>query len=132
MPRSCPNLLNVKSGGVLIAAILGTFDFDVTQVDIASIYLEGVKPLRSAIKDVATPFQSFRGLENAPDPLDCTTEGHDGFDDLILEFKSKEVVAALGDLSDGDVLFLTLTGNLKEEFEGGAIQFQDVVVIKKK
>jgi hypothetical protein len=128
-PRLCPNLLNVNSGGVLPAAILGTFDFDVTQVDIASVYLEGVNPLRSAIADVATPFQSFGGLQDPPDPLDCTTEGPDGFDDLILKFKSQDVVSALGTPSDGDVLFLTLTGNLKD---GSPIQFQDVVVIKKK
>jgi hypothetical protein len=99
------------------------------QALLSSITLEGVNPLRSAIKDVATPFESFGGLQDPPDPLDCTTEGPDGFDDLILKFKSQDVVSALGTPSDGDVLFLTLTGNLKD---GSPIQFQDVVVIEKK
>lgn len=128
-PGTCPNPLDVKSGGVLPAAILGTSDFDVTKVDIASVELEGISPRRSAIEDVAKPIQSF---DDMLDALDCTTEGPDGFDDLTLKFENKEVVSALGALSDGDVLLLTLTGNLKAEFGGAAIEFQDVVVIEKK
>jgi hypothetical protein len=42
-------------------------------------------------------------------------------------------VAALGDVNDGDVLALHLTGNLKEEHTGTPIQGEDVVrIIKKK
>ncbi|MBN1391621.1 MAG: NHL repeat-containing protein, partial [Sedimentisphaerales bacterium] len=54
-PGVCPNPVNVKSKGVLPAAILGTADFDVTKIDPASIRLAGVAPLRSAYKDVAAP-----------------------------------------------------------------------------
>ncbi len=135
-PTSCPNPLNVKSGGVLPAAILGTEDFDVTQVDPASIILgleveEGVSPLRWAYEDVATPFEGEQDPEN-PDPRACTTEGLDGYLDLTLKFDSQEVVAVLGEVSDGDILVLTLTGNLKEEFGGISIEGQDVVIIRKK
>jgi hypothetical protein len=42
------------------------------------------------------------------------------------------VVADLGEVNDGDVLVLQLTGNLKEEFGGTAIVGEDVVVILKK
>ena len=45
-PTSCPNPLNPKSNGVVPVAILGTADFDVSQIDPASILLEGVAPLR--------------------------------------------------------------------------------------
>lgn len=128
-PGSCPNPLNVKEKGVLPIAILGTSDFDVTQVDPASVRLEGVAPLRWSLEDVATPFEPFIGKEDA---FDCTDEGPDGFLDLTLKFDAQEIVAALGDVNDGDVLVLTLTGNLLEEFDGTPIQGEDVVVILEK
>jgi hypothetical protein len=51
-PESCPNPINTKSKGVLPVAILGTGDFDVTDIDVASISLEGVDPIRSSVEDV--------------------------------------------------------------------------------
>jgi hypothetical protein len=125
-PTSCPNPLNVKSKGVLPIAILGTDTFDATQVDPASVRLEGVAPLRWDLEDVATPFEPFVGKEDA---YDCTEEGPDGYMDLTLKFDEQEVVAALGDVSDGDVLVLQLTGDL---VEGGSFVGEDVVVILKK
>jgi hypothetical protein len=79
--------------------------------------------------DVATLFEPFIGKEDA---FDCTEEGWDGFLDLTLKFDTQEVVAALGDVSDGDVLVLQLTGNLQEDFGGTPIVGEDVVVILKK
>jgi hypothetical protein len=129
MPTSCRNPLNVKSKGVLPVAILGTEDFDVTQIDPASVRLEGVAPMRWALEDVATPYEPYIGKE---DCFDCTTEGPDGYLDLTLKFGMQEVVAALGDVNDGDCLVLTLTGNLMEEYGGIAIVGEDVVTILKK
>ncbi len=118
-PMSWPNPLNVNKKGVLPVAILGTEDFDVTQIDPATILLEGVAPLRWALEDVGTP----------GDPL----AAGDGIMDLSLKFVAQEIVAALGDVTDGQVLVLHLTGNLKEEFSGTPIQGEDVVrIIKKK
>ena len=54
-PTSCPNPLNVKSGGVLPVAILGTEDFDVAEIDASTVQLAGVSPLRWSIEDVAAP-----------------------------------------------------------------------------
>jgi len=125
-PQSCPNPVNVKSQGVLPVAILGTFDFDVTQVDLASVRLEDVAPLRSNVEDVATPFDS--SMANG-DCLDCTDEGPDGFQDLTLKFNAQEVLAALGEVSDGDCLVLQLTGTLND---GTPIVGEDVVKINKK
>jgi hypothetical protein len=127
-PRSCRNPVNVKARGVLPIAILGTGEFDVTQVDPKTVQLEGVTPLRWSLKDVATPYEG-----TPEDAFDCTKEGPDRWDDLTLKFANQEVVAALGDdIEDGDVLLLTLTGNLREEYGGSAIEGQDVVVILKK
>jgi hypothetical protein len=113
-PTSCPNPLNIKSKGVLPVAILGTADFDVTTVDVASLRLVGVSPIRSRLKDVATPVAA------AVDVCDCTTEGPDGYLDLALKFNAQEIIEALGDINNGDVLQLGLTGVLSDgtPFEG--------------
>lgn len=101
-PGSCPNPLNVKSKGVLPVAIFGTADFDVNEIDPASLrLLEEVAPLRSALEDVGRP----------EDAEDCYYYGPDGWVDLTLKFSTQEIVGALDDVSDGDVLVLELTGN---------------------
>lgn len=123
-PGSCPNPLNVKAKGVLPAAILGTEDFDVTQIDPASVRLVGVLPLRWALEDVATPFEGDKD-----DCGDCMEEGPDGYLDLTLKFEMQEIVAALGDVEDGDCEVLTLKG---ETVDGTHIVGKDVVVILKK
>ncbi len=125
-PRSCRNPLNVKSQGVLPVAILGTGDFDVSQIDPESVRLEGVAPLRLSMEDVATPFEPFVGKEDA---FDCTPDGPDDFLDLTLKFSTREIVDALGEVSDGDVLVLELHGEL---FDGTSFEGEDVVVILKK
>jgi hypothetical protein len=128
-PGSCPNPLNIKAKGDLPVAILGTKVFDVSQVDPASIFLEGVAPLRWSIGDVATPYEPIIGKMGA---YDCNTRGRDGYKDLTLKFNAQEVVAALGDIKDGDVLVLYLTGNLKQEFGGTPFYGEDVVLIIRK
>jgi len=104
-PGSCPNPVNVKSSGVLPVAILGTEDVNVLDIDPASIQLAGVEPLRSSYEDVATPVSDSNDCN-------CTTDGPDGFLDLTLKFKTQRIVEAVGDVNDGDVLTLELTGVL--------------------
>ena len=123
-PQGCPNPLNVGAEGVLPVAILGTSTFDVTTIDPSSIKLQGVPALRSALEDVATPFTG--ALVSA---TSCTTAGPDGFTDLILFFDNEAVSAALGTVTNNQVLVLTLTGNLKAQFGGTLITGQDIVVI---
>ena len=128
-PTSCRNPLNVKEKGVLPVAILGTEDFDVSQIDPASVTLMDVAPLRWAMEDVATPYEPYLGKDG---PFACTTEGPDGFMDLTFKFKTQEVIAALGPVAGGDVLNIPLFGNLLEEFGGTPIVGEDVIVILKK
>ncbi len=106
-PGSCPNPVNVKSSGVLPIAILGTAtaDYDVTTIDPTSIRLAGVEPLRSGYEDVATPVSDSNDCN-------CTTGGPDGLLDLTLKFATQRIVEAIGDVNDGDVLTLELTGVL--------------------
>ena len=80
--------------------------------------------LRSALDDVATPFTG-----TVMTATDCTTAGADGFTDLVLHFDNRAVSAALGRVTDRQVLMLTLTGNLFPQFGGTPVRGQDVVVI---
>jgi len=129
-PGGCENPLNIKSKGVLPVAILGTSTFDVSQIDPASIRLEGVAPIRSRIEDVATPSAS---VPTCPNPCSDTETGPDGFADLTLKFNTQEIVEALGGwdvVSDGQCVILDLTGALLDD--GTPITGQDVVLILKK
>ena len=97
-PGSCPNPIrvNFKGNGVIPVAILGTESFDVLDIDVATIGLEGVSPVRSSFGDVSAPFDG--------EECECNLEGPDGFLDLTVKFKRKDVLAALeeslGDLSE--------------------------------
>jgi len=130
-PGSCPNPINPKSKGVLPAAILGSSDFDVTTIDPASVRLrlqgseDGVAPIRWALEDVATPFESPEDKENCFS--DCNTMGRDGYTDITFKFDTQEVIAALGDFNAWDCLVLEVVGNLKEDQGGGTILGEDVV-----
>jgi hypothetical protein len=131
-PQSCPNPINTKDKGRLPIAILGSETFDVTQIDPTSIRLEhlsGVSPVTWALEDTATPYEPYTGKEEI---YDCTEAGPDGYLDLVVMFDTQELLAALGELSDGDVLLLHLTGNLMPDYGGTPIAGEDVVWIIKK
>jgi hypothetical protein len=134
-PESCPNPLSVKDKGVFSVAIVGTEDFDVTQVDPASVTLAGVSPLRWSVEDSAIPYEPYLGKQDAYDCIEYYPDedgAYDGVPDLTLKFNTREVVLALGDAGDGDVLVLELEGYLRDEFDGGAILGEDVIIITKK
>jgi hypothetical protein len=129
-PGSCPNPLNVKSKGVLPLAVLGTAEFDVSNIDPATIQLsrEGVEgeifPLRWSYEDVGTPFEG--------ELCGCHALNGDGIIDLSLKFDMQALVTTLklGEVK-GSTLPLTLTGNLKEEFGGTPIEGQDCIRVLK-
>jgi hypothetical protein len=126
-PGSCRNPVNVKAKGVLPVAILGGEGFDVTQIDPSTVQLEGMAPLRWSLEDVATPYATI-----AEDAQACLESGPDSWADLTLKFDNQQIIAALGDVEDGDVLILTLTGNLTGEFGGSAIEGRDAIEILRK
>jgi len=132
-PMSCPNPINMGDLGVLPVAIAGTADFDVTQIDLATIKLylndpaSGVSPIRWAYADVTTPYLPF--LDKPLDRFSCHTLGADGYMDLTLKFNNQSIMAILGLTMKGQVLRLNLIGNLKPEFGGTEIVGEDIVVI---
>ncbi|MEJ2721489.1 MAG: T9SS type A sorting domain-containing protein [bacterium] len=133
-PRSCPNPFNAHlfdwaeddskpmKGGVLPVAVLGSETFDVTDVDLESLRLEGVAPLTQGggpkIIDVAGPVVD-------PMECECTTAGPDGYKDIMMKFRSQDIAAAVGAGTYGDIV-LTLTGTYLD-----GIQFDaaDCVVV---
>lgn len=118
-PGTCRNPLNLGSGGVLPVAVLGNDDFDISTIDVASIRLAGVAPIRSSLEDVATPVIDASECE-------CTEEGPDGHADLTLKFKTQQIVNSLGEPGDGETLVLTLTGVLTD---GTPIEGTDCIVV---
>ncbi len=119
-PGSCPNPVNVKSKSVLPIAILGTEDVNVITIDPTSVRLAGVAPLRRGYEDVSAPVSDSNDCN-------CVEVGPDGFLDLTLKFKTQEIVEAIGDVNDGDVLELPLTGVLSD---GSPIEGADCILIR--
>ena len=130
-PGVYPNLLNLKSRGTLSVAILGSEGFDVTNIDPASIMLgregvsETVASIRQSHGDLLILLSDGGGLYNCPSYL-----GTDSYVDMIIDFKSQEVVRKLHlqDV-DGEIVPLTLTAQLKAESGGNSVKGQDYVLI---
>ncbi|MCH7548716.1 MAG: hypothetical protein IH969_04110, partial [Candidatus Krumholzibacteriota bacterium] len=98
-------------------ALLGTSEFDVSQVDVSSIRLVGVEPLLRGggpkIEDITAPTANG-------DDCGCIRTGPDGIADLMMHFSGLEIAAAIPPGEPGDQLVLTLTGALVDgtPFEG--------------
>ena len=109
-----PDALDRKPNAVLPVAILGSDEYDVRDIDMSTVMLEGVTPLRSAFEDVGTPVAEDAG------ECECNDYGGDGLHDLSIKFSVGDVVEALGEVHDGDVVTLTITGELTDgtRFEG--------------
>lgn len=124
-PQSCPNPLSTRDQGVIPAAIPGTADLDVADIDPTTVTLEGVSALHWDMEDVTTPYEG--GLSDPAERDECTDEGPDGLTDLTLKFDSQDVLEALGSVEKGDVLVLTLSGQL---LDGTSFEGVDVVWIR--
>jgi hypothetical protein len=139
-PGSCPNPFNIKdeideggngkeqeedyaidrkTGGVVPAAIVGSEEADVSDIDVSTILLEGIPPLRSNYEDVTRPVEN--GGECA-----CTDQGPDGYLDLTLKFSRNEISEVLGPLEHGEVVELTITGAL---MDGTPFEASDCITI---
>jgi hypothetical protein len=120
-PGSCPNSYNRSNGGVLPLALVGTAEFDVTQIDLSSVRLSRadgvggeVAPILAghgpgpSVEDVATPFDGAL--------CDCHELQGDGIPDLSLKFRTLNVVAALEleGLDPGETPELAVRGNLAD------------------
>lgn len=136
-PTSCPNPINRKSKGKIPLAILGTDDFDVSNIDPSTVAIfhefeddvvGEAFATHWSYEDVATPYEG-----ELDDIMDCTTEGSDGFTDLVLHFKTQDVVEAYGDyladMDKKDMLILEVKGQLDDD--GPSLYGKDVMKIVK-
>lgn len=115
-PGDCPNSLNLKHPDQIHAqmpvAILGTATLDVTQINPASVRLNGVSPSHWSLADVGTPFAPFVGKRDCD--ADCNASGPDGRMDLVLDFPRNTVGDAVCDPDAGQCVVLHLSGNLQD------------------
>ncbi len=125
-PTSCPNPLNRGAKGVLPAAILGFEGFDVSDIDPATIKLEGIAPVKWALEDVAGPYYPFK--DKVLDVMSCNTNGPDGLIDLTLKFNNQAIAALLAGYNTGDIVKLHITGEL---MDGTLIEGEDIIKIVK-
>jgi hypothetical protein len=104
---SCDNPVNVKSRGVIPAVIAGSEIFDIATLDMTSIRLAGVAPVRSSVGDIM----------DADPEAPCDAPLADGFDDLLIKFDTQQLMAAIGghELEHGTELILPLTANITDE-----------------
>ena len=114
--------MNRRSPGFLPVALLGSGDFDVSQVDLTTVVLERAAGIGSSvaphqgppgpspvIADVATPFDG--------EPCDCHDLRGDGTVDLSMKFLTADVVTQLrlDLLEGGDVVEFVLSGLLLDQ-----------------
>ncbi len=132
-PGSCPNPFNVKlfdyvggdkenKGGVLPVAILGSEDFDVGDIEIESLLLEGVAPLETGIgyEDISAP-------DGSGEDCGCDELGPDGYMDLVMKFSSLEIAEAIMPAGvAGEERILAVTGRL---IGGAMFEARDCIVL---
>jgi hypothetical protein len=99
-PGSYPNSFNLNGNGVIPVAILGSADFDVTQVDVNSLLFAG---LTVRVKGNGTPQCSYQDVSG---DFTYPTGAPDGFTDLVCQYVDNPANWTAGDS------FATLTGNL--------------------
>jgi Malectin domain len=63
-PRVSPNKIRHMGRGRLRAAIVGTAEFDVRDVDVSTVTLEGVRPKRASYRDITSPAGCTNNVTN--------------------------------------------------------------------
>lgn len=107
---------------ILPAAILVGTACSVWDIDASTVMLEGVPARYWTYGDVSTP------VSEDAEECECNALGGDKFLDVLLEFDISQLAEALGEVHDGDIVPLTVTGEL---FDGTPFEATDCVVIVK-
>jgi hypothetical protein len=119
IPGSCPNPFNPKSRGVTSALLLGSANFDVSEINISSLRLEDwVSPKKVRVADMAS------SSDDGGHP--CADMFPDGYNDLSLKFSAQDIADVTAGVRKGDSVQLRLRGRL---FDGTVIEGEDVVMI---
>ena len=114
-PRKRPNTVRRGTNASVWAALLGSEDFDITQVRMTGLLLsradgvgDSLVPKNLKFKDEATPFGG--------ELCDCHAAGRDQITDLRMKFKTDAMEEAflLNDEPSGSTLELIVTGQLSD------------------
>ena len=108
-PGSNPNCFNNDGHGVIPLAILGSADFDCTQIDPSTCTLSGL-----TLKIAGKSNKLMAHIEDV---------NNDGFDDLVLQIEDQDGAFQVGESE------ATLTGNLYKAYGGTPIQGTDSICI---
>ena len=108
-PEETSNCFNNDGNGVIPVALLSSATFDATQVDPASVQLEGL-----AVKAVGKNNKLLASFEDV---------NGDGLDDLVIKIEDVDGTFSVGDTT------ATITGNLLPEFGSTPITGTDSICI---
>ena len=103
-------------------AVLGSETFDVAEIDVSTLRLEGVGPLMSG---GGPKLEYVTGALDKDSDCECTNDGSDEFIDLKMKFLGQEIAAAVPMGERGEERVLTLTGEL---LDGTPFEATDCVV----
>jgi hypothetical protein len=120
IPGIDPNVIPWNKRGFITAAVIGTHDFDVKNIDISTIRLENEAPVRASFRDITAP---------KTDRKDTHIHSHrrrDGYPDLVLTFRIYNLLGSVSREEASNKIALTLTGSLND---GRQIVGQDSVII---
>jgi hypothetical protein len=135
-PGSCPNSVNASSKGVVSIALVGSADFDVSQVDVDSIRLSRSDGVGTNLPQEASrrskPFFADVTSPTCSGACDCNdSRKADGTNDLILKFSTQTMAQQL-ELAGGErkaFVMLRITGML---LDGTAFEASDCIVLSGK
>ncbi len=128
LPGTCTNEVAIDSPGTITVSIIGTnLDSDVNLIDASTLALEGVAPIFSNIADISSPVQTDSNGNPLPGDANCSGgNASDGVNDLVLIFPIPAISSAIGPVSNGALVGLTLTGALTN---GTPLQLDDIITI---
>lgn len=109
-------------GDVYLGVIVDEFDSiaEGDETDNTAHSAIRIDPQATYPTELLVDMQISTAAVTPPDECECNAEGADDFDDLTLKFRTQELVTALGSLTRGDMVELTITGQLLDgnEFTG--------------
>ena len=125
-PLNCPSTLLASSTGADEAAILGTSTFDINQVDLSTVKLNGITFKKSRIIDKTAPFNG-----TVSDCSTCSTLPPDGIKDLEFLFDRQLLLKTLGTVQNKQCIKITITGKLLPLYGSTSFIGEDYIVISK-
>jgi hypothetical protein len=103
-PNAGPNTLNLASNGVIKVALLGSADADVSRITLRTLRLENAAPFRYQLSDL--------GSQSDGEDTAGGFRRQDGYQDVLLYFRTQDVLSVLRYREFNTVQRLTLRGKL--------------------